>query len=108
MISEKHARSIIMPKESYTKLADERKLITSLRVTKNPKIKKFEIFLVSDLEVVQKFSTKDLTIRVYKNEDINEDVLEFLNKNKKSIASVYMPYACGEEIYQKYIKAMMI
>ncbi len=108
MPTQKNARSIIMPHDSFVKIGDEKKIISSIRIGKNEVHKKFQIMLISELEIVQKFETADLNIRIYKDEDIQIDVLEFLRKNKQKIAEIYIPTEVSESMYKDYIKAMMI
>ncbi len=102
------ARTIIMPHDSYVKIGDERKIITSIRISKNTKLERFEVMLISNLEVVQKFGTVDLNIRIYKDEELKIDVLEFLKKNKHKVAELYITTSVSEDMYKDYIKAMMI
>ncbi len=108
MAEKNAARTIIMPHDSYVTIGDERKEITSIRISKNPKLERFEVMLISTFEVVQKFGTEDLNIRIYKDEDEQIDVLEFLKKKKHKIAEIYISHPISEDMYKDYIKAMMI
>lgn len=108
MTKKNAARTIVMPHDSYVAIADERKEITSIRISKNIKHERFDVMLLSKFEVVQKFGTVDLNIRIYKDEDRNIDVLEFLKKNKHKIAEIFITKNISEEMYKDYIKAMMI
>ncbi len=108
MKHDKKIRNIVMPHLSYTVIGNEKLPITSIRVAKNPDIEKFEVYLINDFEIVQDFKVKDLSIRIFKDENINEDILEFINKKKQSVAEINIPKQCNEDIYKKYIAAMMI
>lgn len=101
-------RNIILPHGSYTTIDEERIDVSSLRVAVNPKIEKFVVGLVNEQIIVKQFTIKDLTIRVYNEEDVDQDVLEFVNKQKKTIAQIYFAEKHEKNVYQKYIQAMMI
>lgn len=108
MQNKNSARTIIMPHNSFVVIANERKNISSIRVSKNSKFKRFDVMLISNLEIVQKFGTDELNIRIYKDEDKQIDVLEFLKKNKHKIAEIFITNEVSEKMYRDYIKAMMI
>ncbi len=97
-----------MPYSSYIVVGNEKLPITSLRISENPEIKKFEICLVNNQEIVQTFKTKILTIKLYTETKSNVDVFEFIDNNKKTIAEIFIPQQCSEDVYKKYTQAMMI
>ncbi len=108
MMKKEKARNILMPHSSYIVIGNEKIPVTSLRISENPEIKKFGIYLVNNQEIVQTFHTKALTIKLYTNTKIDVDVFEFVTNNKKTIASIFIPQKCSEEEYKKYIEAMTI
>ncbi len=101
-------RNILIPNNSYIKLADEKVAVTSIRISDDATKKKFEVYLINNAEIIHSFKSGTLAVQMYTETEIEEDILEFVNKSKKVLAEIYIPKNCSEETYKKYIEAMFI
>ncbi len=99
-------RNILTPFDSYI-IQDEKQVnVSSIRVYKNPKIKKLEISFYNGTSKLLEFSTAKLAMNLVRNYHPNSDAIVFSQNSKKTVAVLYLKQNKSIEFYKSYLHVM--
>lgn len=106
-IKHRKIRNIIMPVGSFYIVDDKNIELTSIRIVRDNEKHQTELSILNRSMPIQSFKFKEDKIKMYRDEKLGLDVIEFVDKQKRVILKLVFGLVLTTEQYQKYIKVLM-